>query len=94
MHNLVDDEHDLLDLEPELLARIVADCAAFQANHAHLWKGRDCDGHWTIDEQAGHDFWLARSNCGEGFQRSGDAYSKHAAKLLTKVAESYGEVYL
>lgn len=53
------------DLAPEALAKIVADCAAFQAaNRALLDEAytRDYD-----EEQAGRDFWYTRNHHGVGY---------------------------
>lgn len=59
------DSPGFADLAPETLARIVADCAAFQATHAALLEeayGRDYEA-----DQAGRDFWYTRNGHGVGY---------------------------
>lgn len=54
------------DLAPETLARIIADCAAFQtANAALLDSAYNRDDYKA--EQAGRDFWFTRNGHGVGF---------------------------
>jgi len=53
------------DLAPDSLARIIADCAAFQSDNAELLElaySRDYSA-----EQAGRDFWFTRNGHGVGF---------------------------
>ena len=85
----LDKNYTAADIAPETLARMVADCAAFQAaNEAHI-----CDGNvatsYSADEQAGHDFWLTRNGHGAGFW-DGD-WDESVSKILTDAAHSFGE---
>lgn len=54
-------------IAPDALAKIVADCRAFQEaeeeNLTEAYEGHDEYGY----EQAGHDFWLNRNHHGTGF---------------------------
>lgn len=75
-----DDNYSSSDISTELMARIEADCAKFQADN-DLSEG-------TL-EQAGHDFWLTRNGHGAGFwdgdwPESGDA--------LTEASKAFGIV--
>lgn len=54
------------DLAPETLARITADCAAFQAAAADLLNQAYEETAYS-PEQAGRDFWLTRNGHGVGF---------------------------
>ena len=92
------------DLAPETLARIVADCAAFQEGSA--WT--TCRAAWSEmtdhearlagfargggvdDAQGGRDFWFTRNGHGCGFW-DGDWPKPHAT-ALTDAAKSFGEV--
>lgn len=80
------------DVAPETLARIVADCAKFQAdNAADLEAGparqpQNC----TAAEYAGHDFWLTRCGHGCGFW-DGD-WPEEAGERLTTAAHAFGNV--
>ncbi len=69
------------DIEPTTLARIIADCAAFQSEGSE----------WYDDSsRAGHDFWLTREGHGAGFW-DGD-YPEPQATLLTNLSHRFGHV--
>lgn len=72
------------DLDPQSRARMVADCAKFQADNETDIDGRDSD--------AGHDFWLTRNGHGAGFW-DGD-WPEPQATRLADAAEAFGECYL
>lgn len=72
------------DINPDTLAKIVADCRAFQEDHGHLFEGRE--------GRAGHDFWLTRNRHGAGFW-DGD-WPKDVGKELTDSAHIWGSVDL
>jgi hypothetical protein len=79
------------DLAPETLARIIADCAAFQEGSAWLRavnaaKGYDFPG----EADAGRDFWFTRNGHGCGFW-DGDWPELHAT-ALTDAAHAFGNV--
>lgn len=87
------DEYDG-DIAPATLARMSADCAAFQQTHTALLE------QWyelgQREDYAGHDFWLTRNGHGAGFwDRFSDDQSGGAiGKALTDAAHAYGEAYL
>lgn len=59
------DSFGFSDLAPDALASIIADCEAFQRDHAALLAEaytRDYDA-----EQAGRDYWFTRNGHGVGF---------------------------
>lgn len=59
------DSFGFSDLAPDALARIIADCAAFQRDNAETLAeayARDYDV-----EQAGRDYWFTRNGHGVGF---------------------------
>lgn len=80
----LDADHDDSDLAPEALAAMVADCEAFQRDHAADLEGLDVD-------QCGQDFWLTRNGHGAGFWDRG--YGQLGDKL-SKASEVYGECNL
>ena len=84
----LDKNYDASDLAPETLAKMIADCAAFQeTNRKDLLP-------WS-DEQAGHDFWLTRNRHGAGFWDRGKQYDANGnAERLTNASHVFGEVYL
>lgn len=66
----LDENHDIDDLSPELLAQVKADCADFQESNKELLEEayqlyRRTE--WSPQAQAGHDFWLTRNWHGAGF---------------------------
>lgn len=72
------------DLAPEVKDRLTADCVSFWYRMYYYIE----PAHQTI-EQAGHDFWYTRNGHGAGFW-DGD-WPEPYDKMLTKLAESYGE---
>jgi len=72
------------DIADETLAKMIADCDAFQKqNEALLEEG--------TSERAGHDFWLTRNRHGAGFW-DGD-WPVNGDKL-TEAAHAFGECHL
>lgn len=82
--------HGFADLAPETLARIIVDCAAFQALPAmDDQTGVFADEHNERDRaDAGHDFWLTRNGHGVGFW-DGDWPEPYASQL-TDAAKAFG----
>lgn len=76
------------DLAPETLARIIADCAAFQESRA--WADTLETYHDADEAQAGHDFWYTRSGHGCGFW-DGD-WPTAAGLMLTDLCDKFGGV--
>ncbi len=74
--------YDVDDLSPALLASVMEDCTAFQADQADDLAA--CE----TDSQAGHDFWLTRNGHGAGFWDRGLGA---AGDRLTDAAHAYGE---
>ena len=80
------------DLAPSARAKIDADCAAFYEAHSHLFTGEHCRYRGcSVDEYAGHDFWLTQNGHGCGFW-DGD-WSKEADAVLTPASKAFGEKY-
>ena len=92
--NPMDASYSRSDIAPETLAKIVADCAKFQAENdetiraaietGEVQRGSDFDEYG----RAGHDFWLTRNGHGAGFW-DGDWPEPYADKL-TKAAKAFG----
>lgn len=80
------------DLDPEALARMQADCAAFYGEHWAIILEGPCRGRYEGPEQAGHDFWLTRNSHGAGFW-DGD-WPEPAASILDEAAKKTGECSL
>lgn len=63
------------DISVETMGRIIEDCERFQRDNAFTLRayykalplGRNGNREWTVEEQAGHDFWLSRNGHGAGF---------------------------
>lgn len=87
----LDDRFSLKDIAPTALEKIVADCAKFQADNAAMIVEGACDrgnGAYSVQELAGHDFWLTRNGYGAGFWDG--EWPKHG-DALTKAARAFGE---
>lgn len=82
----LDANYSVDDIAPESLVKMVADCAAFQAEHADL-LARAGD-----DAQNGHDFWLTRNGHGAGFWDRG--YPDPVGDALSEAARRCGAVDL
>lgn len=76
----LDQNYTIDDIAPEALARITADCAAFQAANAADLQGIDAG-------RAGHDFWLTRNGHGAGFW---DRDLGDAGERLTEASDKFG----
>jgi len=83
----MDDNYSVNDLAPETLAKMTADCAAFQAENAEMLAA--CG---LTDERAGHNFWLNRNGHGAGFwdeDKTGDEMAAcDALSLASKAADT------
>jgi len=77
-------EYGWSDLSESAQARILADCAAFQAEHGEL-IGAEAD-------RAGSDFLLTRNRHGAGFW-DGD-WPREIGKVLTDASHPYGDFVL
>jgi len=96
----LDDNHDITDIAPETLGKMIADCQRFQTEYSaalkmayHLYK-LPADGETTPQDMAGHDFWLTRNGHGAGFWDRG--LGEHG-EVLSKACgwrSSYPEIDL
>lgn len=78
------------DLDGESLARIIAECAAFEAEAAHLLAAAyDRPGYEEV--QAGRDFWFTRNGHGVGFWDRKELDADGLGDRLSDVAR-YSEV--
>ena len=83
-------EHELAE---ETRAKMIADCERFQfENAADLAEEnrsqRRAQGECSVEESAGHDFWLTRNGHGCGFW-DGD-WPKEQGEYLSKRAKELG----
>lgn len=81
----IDRNYSVSDLAPETLARIVKDCAEFQAANGSEMANYP-------DSMTGHDFCLTRNHHGAGFW-DGD-YPEAEGKALTAAAHEFPELSL
>ena len=97
----MDRNHSRDDIDFASLARMLEDCAKFPASpewQAALSAAEDARtpsrvAHGcTIEESAGHDFWLTRNGHGAGFW-DGD-WGEPYGDALDKLSKRFGEVYL
>lgn len=73
--------------------QIIADCQKFQADNQHLWEGKTTGHEWSIEEAAGHDFWLTRNGHGVGFWDREEIWGENK-DTLSDAADSYNELHL
>jgi len=78
----LDDRYSVDDFAPCAIACAIADCAAFQRDHADVG---------TQEGQAGCDFWLTRNRHGAGFW---DGDWGEAGDRLTDASRAFGEIDL
>ena len=90
--NPLDANYDATDIAPTTMDRIKEDCRRFQAENAKLLTEAyglyRITGEHTVEEQAGHDFWLTRNRHGAGFWDRGLG---NTGMHLTAMAHAYGE---
>ena len=89
----LDDNYGRDDIHPDTIAKMRADCEKFvNDNHVdlRLWAGNT-----TVEQQAGHDFWLNRNGHGCGFWESEwTDLPTNPGDRLDKAARDFGETYL
>lgn len=86
-----------LDLHPDTLADIIAECAKFQTENADLLaqalelkRASGERGYTYAEEYMGHDFWFTRNGHGVGFWARALG---EVGERLTEACKAYGEVY-
>ena len=77
----LDRNYDINDIAPDTLAKMIEDCAKFQADNANDIGDRY--------EDAGHDFWLTRNHHGANYS-DGD-WPEPAAVRLSTASHLFGE---
>lgn len=93
--NPLDENFGIKDLPDETRIQMENDCRKFQTeNKADLKKAYglyQLSGEWTVEEQAGHDFWLTRNGHGSGFwdRGLGDVGGR-----LSEASRKFGNSYL
>lgn len=91
----LDQNYSINNLAPEVVEKAVEDCRNFRELAGDLINRENYvirSTQYTIDELAGHDFWLTRNGHGAGFW-DGD-WEEPVGKRLTEIAHSFGELYL
>lgn len=84
----LDDNYSMDDLAPETLATMAADCAVFKYKYKSLWADAESpNGEYSIDERAGHDYWLTRNGHGAGFWDRPEIYGEKNANSLTEACQ-------
>lgn len=81
------------ELSPEARASIEADCHSFWRRFGSYIVSEVCDSAFPDSvSQAGHDFYFTRNGHGVGFWE--DEWPETYRDILTKGAESYGELQM
>ena len=80
------------EFSQEALTELAQDCKEFQFSaEGHMVGCSRGGSRYTVQEQAGHDFWLTRNGHGAGFW-DGDWPEKHGA-VLDRIAKDFGEIW-
>lgn len=74
------------ELDQDFYRESMIDCLAFYSRARSYLSDDNL-------KDAGHDFWLTRNGHGTGFWDRSETYGEFPSEYLTKVAESFGEVY-
>lgn len=84
------------DLPADTIKQMKADCKSFldKAMMLGLLDTYNPNHQYTIEEQAGHDFWLTRNGHGAGFWDREHIWGKENATHLTNLSEQFGEYHL
>ena len=92
--NPFDDNYDENDIDDDTFRTMITDCQQFQRQNAIdiIDENYLQESHHSIEEMAGHDFWLTRAGHGAGFW-DGD-WKDAAGQRLTKSSETFGEFNL
>ncbi len=86
----LDANYGIGDLAPDTSARMAADCAVFEQDHAALLERAYArPGYGSA--RAGHDFWLTRNRHGAGFWDRDELKEAGLGDALTKAAHAAGE---
>lgn len=83
----LDSNYSVQDIAPETMAKMLADCSAFENQTAGIRTAMELAGLAWDASQAGHDFWLTRNHHGAGFWDRGLG---EYGNQLTKVAHNFG----
>ena len=76
------------DFDSQCLKRMIEDCRRFQNENFDDLGVEGVGTRHSIEEKAGHDFWLTRNGHGAGFW-DGD-WPEPEATRLTEAAEAFG----
>lgn len=90
----LDVKYDIDDLHQSTLAAAVRDCKKFQQEMAEFITDEHCisqgSGEYSVEELAGHDFWLTREAHGSGYT-DGD-WAEDAAEAMSAKSDEFGSV--
>ena len=87
----LDSNYSVEHMDSETLQRMINDCAHFQKIYGHLLSDENFTGRSqsSVEEMAGHDFWLNRNGHGAGFW-DGD-WAAPVDNILDKASHSFVE---
>ena len=90
----LDDMYSIDDISEECKAAMLDSCKDFietNASDLTTYGAKMACEQWSVEDRAGHDFWLTRSGHGAGFWDRGLG---ELGDRLSKAAEVYGSVDL
>jgi len=89
----IDSNHGIDDIDDDLRAHMTDDCKVFwRRNGCYIdaCSERHTSGEYTIEEQAGHDFWLTRNGHGAGFWDRKELWGEYYMERFTKDSKWFG----
>jgi hypothetical protein len=88
------DSVSIADIPANVLAKIIKDCADFQKQAGELIS--ECNlvyqTPYSVEEIAGHDFYLTRNGHGAGFWDG--HWNDDVGKMLTSWSKKFGEYHI
>jgi len=88
----IDSDFGIDDIDADLTERMIEDCKVFWRRNGCFVDARSEHhnrGEYTIEQQAGHDFWLTRNGHGTGFWDRSELWGPYTEKF-EKDAEWFG----
>uniref|UniRef100_A0A6M3KU12 Uncharacterized protein n=1 Tax=viral metagenome TaxID=1070528 RepID=A0A6M3KU12_9ZZZZ len=89
----LDKNHNIDDIDEETLGKMAQDCKKFQEENQSILEVLESPNpHYSVEEIAGHDFWLTRNGHGAGFWDGN--WPELEGNQLTDASIKYGEFNL
>jgi len=90
------DTKTINDIPDNIAKEMKKDCEIFidSALGDNLFSTHNQESQYSLEEQAGHDFWLTRNGHGAGFWDRVEVWGEENKNKLSKLCEEFGEYNL